>query len=111
MKPPSQRALPSNSKRAPIEAAIVGQSVSRMLVFKPHSGETEHDHSAVYTHRYSESNGRARSEKWRLGSTFQETPASSSSRIFLARSCWVYGLPKSLTSASSRPWWTIALRV
>ena len=36
MKPPRQRrALPSSSKRAPLEAAIVGQSVSRMLVFKP----------------------------------------------------------------------------
>ena len=51
MKSPSQRrALFPNSRRAPLEAAMAGQGVSRMLVFKPHSGETGHDQSTAYPH-------------------------------------------------------------
>jgi Transposase len=48
VKSPSQRrALFPNSRRAPLEAAVAGQGVSRMLVFKPHSGETGHDQSTA----------------------------------------------------------------
>jgi hypothetical protein len=51
VKSPSQRrALFPNSRRAPLEAAMAGQGVSRMLVFEPHSGETGHDQSTAYPH-------------------------------------------------------------
>ena len=82
-----------------------------MLVFKSHSGETEHNQSAAYTHRYSESDGRAQSEKWRLGSTFQGNPGVQQLTDFSCEVLLGVWLAKSLTSASSRPWWTIALRV
>jgi hypothetical protein len=49
-KPPTERrALPSSSKRAPHEAAMAGQGVSRMRVFKTHFGEIGHDQSRPYT--------------------------------------------------------------
>ncbi|MER9495501.1 hypothetical protein NKI86_27250 [Mesorhizobium sp. M0320] len=32
-------------RRAPVEAAMAGQSFSRMWMFTTHSGETDHDHS------------------------------------------------------------------
>jgi hypothetical protein len=51
VKSPSQRrALFPNSRRAPLEAAMAGQGVSRMLVLEPHSGETGHDQSTAYPH-------------------------------------------------------------
>jgi hypothetical protein len=47
VKSPSQRRA-LYSRRAPLEAAMAGHGVSRMLVFKPHFGETGHDQSTAY---------------------------------------------------------------
>jgi hypothetical protein len=68
-------------RRAPGEAVMAGQSVSRMCLFTTHSGATDHDQTGIYTRRCSAGSNRYRQGAQRSAhrSFWSQTPAAADS--------------------------------